>query len=184
MKGVKVKKAAKGRTRGKSVVSIQQIAAAILSLRGATVMVDSDIAGLYNVETRALIQAVKRNKKRFPEDFMFQLTLQEFENWRSQTVMSNPSAKMGLRRRPYVFTEQGVAMLSSVLHSERAVEVNISIMRTFVKLRRELASNHELARKVAHHDEQIGILFEHVGNLLEPPEPKKKAPIGFLRPAG
>ena len=183
MRGTKMKKAANGRTRVKSVVSIQQIAAKILTLRGATVMVDSDIAGLYNVETRALIQAVKRNKRRFPEDFMFQLTLEEFENWRSQFVMSNPSAKMGLRRRPYVFTEQGVAMLSSVLHSERAVEVNISIMRTFVKLRRELASNDELARRVAQHDEQIGVLFEHVGNLLEPPEPKKKAPIGFIRPA-
>lgn len=101
---------------------------------------------------------MKRNAERFPEDFMFQLSPEEFENWRSQIVISNRGAKMGLRRQPYVFTEHGVAMLSSVLRSKRAVEVNISIMRAFVKLRRVLATNEELARKVAQHDRQIGML--------------------------
>ena len=103
------------------------------------------MAKLYNVETRALKQAVRRNIKRFPADFMFEFSKEEFNNWRSQFVTSS-SDKMGLRHAPMAFTEQGVAMLSSVLKSERAIEVNIAIMRTFVRLREMLASNTELAR--------------------------------------
>jgi ORF6N domain len=166
--------------QSEGIVPIERIAARIYVLQGYAGMFASDLADLYGVETRVLIQAVKRNIERFPPDFMFQLTREDLENWRSQIVMTNPAAKMGLRREPYVFTEQGVAMLSSVLRSKRAVEVNIGIMRTFVKMRRVMATNEELARKVAQHDEQIGVLFDHVGNLLEAPEPRKKNPIGFL----
>ena len=154
---------------------MERIAAFLHVVRGYTVIFDSDIAALYGVETRALLQAVRRNLKRFPSDFMFQLSKAEFEIWRSQFVISNPSAKMGLRRPPYAFTEHGVAMLSSVLHSDRAVKVNISIIRTFVKLRRILASNEDLARKIAQHDEEVGILFQHVEAMLAAPEPTKKS---------
>jgi hypothetical protein len=107
----------------------QLIERRIYLIRRQKVMLDRDLAELYRVETRALVQGVKRNLDRFPQDFMFQLTRDELEQWRSQIVISNPGAKMGLRRRPYAFTEQGVAMLSSVLRSERAVQVNIAIMR-------------------------------------------------------
>ena len=102
--------------------------------RGQKVMLDTNLAELYGVETRALVQAVKRNLDRFPEDFMFQLTKEELELWRSQIVISKPAARMALRRRPYAFTEQGVAMLSSVVRSSQAVKVNIAIMRAFVRL--------------------------------------------------
>ncbi|MBZ5621890.1 MAG: ORF6N domain-containing protein [Acidobacteriia bacterium] len=162
------------------MIPIERIASQIYLVREQNVMLDADLAGLYGVETRALVQAVKRNADRFPEDFMFQLSKDELESWRSQIVMSNPGAKMGLRRQPYAFTEHGVAMLSSVLRSKRAVEINIIIVRTFVKLRRLLATNAELALKVAQHDQEIGILFEHVQALLEPPAPKKSHPIGFI----
>ena len=145
---------------------------------------DRDLAELYGVETRALKQAVKRNRKRFPEDFMFELTKQEFEDWRSQFVISN-SDKMGLRYRPMAFTEQGVAMLSSVLNSDRAIEVIIAILRAFVQLRKMIASNEELAKKLGElehrlekHDEDIGLIFEAIRELMTPPDaPPKK--IGF-----
>ena len=128
---------AKKKTTRKSSVSVpvERIEASILIIRGEKAMLDRDLAELYGVETRVLVQAVKRNLKRFPADFMLQMTKKELEVWRSQFVISNPNAKMSLRRRPYAFTEQGVAMLSSVLHSDHAVEVNIAIMRTFVRLR-------------------------------------------------
>ena len=125
-----------------------------LLIRGEKVLLDRDLADLYQVETRVLIQAVNRNIGRFPTDFMFQLSTKELERWRSQFVMSNPAAKMGLRRR-HAFTEQGVAMLSSVLHSERAVEVNIEIMRAFVRLRQLLASHEGLARKLPRPGEEV-----------------------------
>jgi hypothetical protein len=115
-------------------------------IRGEKVLLDRDLAGLYGVETRALKQAVRRNHARFPEDFMFELTAKELADLRSQTVMS--SAHGGLRHPPMAFREQGVAMLSSVLRSDRAVEVNIAIMRTFVQLRRLMDSNRELGRKI------------------------------------
>ena len=114
--------------------SLTTIQNKILDLRGQKVIIDRDLAVMYGVETRALNQAVKRNIERFPSDFMFQLDTQEFENWKSQTVTSN-SDKMGLRKRPYAFTELGVAMLSSVLKSPTAIQINISIMRAFVMIR-------------------------------------------------
>jgi ORF6N domain-containing protein len=144
-------------------------------------MFDADLAALYGVETRALVQAVKRNAERFPQDFMFQLTDKEAEHLRSQFVTSSWG---GRRYNPYAFTEHGVAMLSSVLRSKRAVEVNITIVRTFVRLRRILATHEDLARKVAQHDRQIAVLFDQVKHLLEPPPAPKKPPIGFIHPKG
>lgn len=117
-------------------------------MRGQRVMLDSDLADLYQVTTKRLNEAVKRNVGRFPADFMFQFDKAELENWRSQIATSNPGAKMGLRRPPYAFTELGVAMLSSVLNSERAGQMNIIIMRAFVKLRELLASNRAMAQKI------------------------------------
>ena len=171
---------AKAKTTARSeIIPIERIAASIYVIRGQKVMVDSDLATLYGVETRVLVQAIKRNSARFPEDFMFQLSKEEFDDWRSQIVISNPGTKKGLRYAPYAFTEQGVAMLSSVLRTQRAVDVNIAIVRTFVKLRQILASNEDLARKVAQHDRQIAVLFDHVQKMLTP-APVKKKPIGFI----
>ena len=173
---------AKAKTTAESeIIPVERIAATIYVIRGQNVMVDSDLALLYGVETRVLVQAFKRNIDRFPEDFMFQLSKQEFDDWRSQIVISNPEAKMGLRYAPYAFTEHGVAMLSSVLRSKRAVEVNIAIVRTFVKLRNILGSNENLARKVAQHDRQISVLLAQVQKMLAP-VPVKKKPIGFVPP--
>lgn len=157
-------------------IPIERIASRILLIRGEKVMVDSDLADLYEVLTKHLNQAVRRNLRRFPPDFMFQLTDQEAQALRSQTVTSNDHG--GRRYLPYVFTEQGVAMLSSVLRSDRAADVNVSIMRTFVRLRQALATNEQLARKVDQHDEEIAILFDHVHALLAPP-PEKKVRIGY-----
>ena len=144
-------------------------------------MLDKDLAELYDVETRVLNQAVKRNIKRFPKDFMFQLNSKETENWKSQIVMSN-SVKMGARRNPFVFTEQGVAMLSSVLKSERAILVNIAIMRAFVQLRELIASNDKLAKKLNElekkYDAQFRVVFDAIRKLMEPAE-KPKRKIGF-----
>ncbi len=160
----------------KSVIPIERIAAQIYVIRGHNVMLDADLAELYGVVTKVLNQAVTRNVERFPEDFMFQLSKEEFEHLRSQIVTSSWG---GRRYAPRAFTQEGVAMLSGVLRSPRAVEVNIGIMRAFVRLRRMLAANEELAHKVAQHDQEIGILFEHIEQLLEPVEPPKKRRIGF-----
>jgi hypothetical protein len=158
-----------------------RVEARILMLRGQKVLLDRDLAELYGVETKVLKQAVKRNIERFPEDFAFVLNTAEFTNWRSQFVTSN-SDKMGLRYAPMAFTEQGVAMLSSVLRSPQAIAINIEIMRTFVRLRRILESNKELARKLeelaADCDSKFKIVFETLDALLAPPE-KKSNPIGF-----
>lgn len=132
----------------KLLIPIERIQKSIYLIREQKVMLDRDLSELYGVETRVLVQAVKRNFTRFPEDFMFQFTKEELQDWRSQFVMSNPAAKMGLRRRPYAFTEQGVAMLPSVLNSERAVQVNILIIRAFVQMRQLLASQKGLMQKV------------------------------------
>ena len=148
-------------------------------------MLSSDLAQLYGVEPKVLIQAVKRNIERFPEDFMFQLTNQEFINLKSQFVTSSWG---GIRRaNPYAFTEQGVAMLSSVLRSKQAVHVNVAIMRAFVKLREILSINKELAhklaqieRKIEKHDEDIRLIFDAIRQLMTPPEPKRRR-IGFLQ---
>ena len=173
----------------------------ILSLRSQRVMLDADLAQLYDVETRAVVQAVKRNAQRFPADFMFQLSHQEWDSLRSQTVISNVagSGRGGRRTAPYAFTEQGVAMLSTVLSSERAVAVNIEIMRTFVRVR-ELANTHQdLAKRLAEiefkteslelqHDtfsrntrNQLREVFEAIRALTMPPNPPKR-PIGFVTP--
>jgi len=165
-----------------SLIPAERIANRIYVIRDEKVMLDSDLAELYGVPTKVLNQAVRRNRDRFPEDFMFQLTKAELENWRSQIVTSNPAAKMGLRRNPLVFTEHGVAMLSSVLRSKKAVQVNIAIIRTFVRIRQILASNRDLARKVDEHDRKITLLFETVEKLLTPPAPPKKSPIGYIKP--
>ncbi len=166
-----------------SVIPSDRINSLIYFLHGEKVMLDFDLAALYGVETRALNQAVSRNLGRFPADFMFQLSKAELEKWRSHVVMSSPSARMGLRRRPYAFTEQGVAMLSSVLRSERAVQVNIQIIRTFIRLRRLLSTHTDLARKVEElekkYDGQFKVVFEAIRALMEPPEESRKEPMGF-----
>ncbi len=154
----------------------------IYFLRNLKVMLDRDLAELYGVETRVLKQAVRRNIKRFPEDFMFELSKEEFTNWRSQFVISNNGDKMGLRHPPMAFTEQGVAMLSSVLKSDRAIQVNIQIMRAFNKLRQMLATHKDLKKKIeameAKYDKQFRVVFEAIKQLLaEDKKPKRK--IGF-----
>jgi phage regulator Rha-like protein len=146
-------------------------------------MLDIDLAELYEVETRALIQAVKRNTDRFPDDFMFQLNNQEVISLRSQSVISK-SGRGGRRYLPYVFTEQGVAMLSTVLKSDRAIKVNIAIMRAFVKLRELIASHKDLVKRLDElekkYDAQFKVVFEAIRQLMAPPE-KKKQKIGFKR---
>ena len=165
---------------GRSVVPVERIENAILFIRGQKVMLDADLARLYGVSTKAFNQAMRRNKDRFPPDFAFQLTDQEFHSLRSQFVTSN--GRGGRRYRPYAFTEQGVAMLSSVLQSKRAVQVNIEIMRTFARLRRMLASNEELARKLAalerKYDAQFKVVFDAIRQLMAPPAPPRRR-IGF-----
>lgn len=165
--------------------NVPAIEGLILLIRGHKVLMDKDLAELYGVETRVLIQAVKRNSSRFPADFMFQLSKEEAKHLRSQFVISK-QRRGGLRYLPYVFTEQGVAMLSSVLNSESAVEINIEIMRAFVRLREMMLSTKDLARKLdalerkfESHDKHIRSLFEAIRQLMAPPEPKKRK-IGFL----
>jgi hypothetical protein len=156
-----------------------RIARAIGLLRGQKVLLDFDLAVLYGVETKALKRAVKRNLPRFPGDFMFELTEEEFENLRGQ---SGASRWGGRRYRPYAFTEQGVAMLSSVLGSERAVRVNIEIMRAFVRLRDMLSTHAELARKLAalerKYDSQFKMVFDAIRELMTP-DKRSGRPIGF-----
>ena len=167
-----------------NLIPQESIESKIFSIRGKRVLLDRDLAVLYGVETRVLNQAVKRNITRFPEDFMFQLTKEETENWKSQIVISNRE-KMGLRRRPYAFTEQGVAMLSSVLNSERAIQVNIQIMRAFIKLKEMLSTHKDLKQKIEEmekkYDYQFKIVFDAIKQLLEPPV-KQKSKIGFQKP--
>jgi hypothetical protein len=158
----------------------------IYLIRGCKVMLDSDLAELYQVPTKRLNEAVRRNVRRFPPDFMFRLSGEEFQNWRSQIATSNPAAKMGLRRPPYAFTEHGVAMLSSVLTSERAVELNILIIRAFVRLREYLMTHKDLARKLEdvertqqEHGAHIEQIYGYIQRLLEPAEESSKRRIGF-----
>ncbi len=172
-----------------SLVPAARIERAILVLRGHKVLLDADLAALYEVETRVLVQAVKRNLERFPEDFMFQLGPEEVEALRSQSVTSKNPGRGGRRYAPYAFTEQGVAMLSSVLKSPRAIAANIEIMRAFVRLRELIASNKELAAKLGHlekklgtHDQAITEIMHAIRQLMMPPEPAKKRPIGFVTP--
>jgi hypothetical protein len=188
----------------KEIVTIEQIARRICYVRGEKVLLDVDLAALYGVTTKVLNQAVRRNRVRFPSDFMFQLTTEELRILRSQIVTSSSQGAVdqeagknssqivtsskrhgGRRYRPYVFTEQGVAMLSSMLNSDRAVGVNIAIMRAFVRLRQTLDANRELARKfdqlerrVGKHDEEIAAILETIRQLMAPPE-KPRRQIGF-----
>ena len=164
------------------VVPVERIERSIFLVRGQRVMLDTDLAKLYGVTTKRLNEQVKRNRDRFPSDFMFQLTRQEVTNLRSQFATSSWG---GIRYLPLAFTEQGVAMLSGGLHSKRAIQVNIEIMRAFIRLRQVLASHKELAqklgqleRKVASHDVHIQSLFEAIRQLMTPsPAPRRR--IGF-----
>jgi len=182
-----------------TLVSVERIERAILTVRGHKVMLDADLAALYGVETRVLVQAVKRNPGRFPKDFMFQMTHQELAVWRSQIVMSNPGARMGLRRPPFAFTEHGALMSATVLNSPRAVEMSLYVVRAFVRMREVLAAHKALAKKLANlekktealalkHDQlalatraQFKEVIAALHALMTPLEPKRR-PIGFVTP--
>ena len=171
--------------------SEDSIAPVIYYVRGEKVMIDRDLAMLYGMETRRVKEAVRRNIGRFPTDFMFELSDEEFQNWRSQFATSN-SERMGLRYNPMVFTEQGIAMLSSVVNSPRAIEVNIAIMRTFVKMRKLMLQNVELSERLreleetvtanfSEHDEKFELIFQAINQLTQKRnEPRR--PIGFSEP--
>ena len=169
---------------GSNLIPQEIIEQKIYLIRGHKVMLSNHLAELYDVEVRSLIQAVKRNKDRFPDDFMLQLTDAEFQNLKSQIVISSWG---GFRRStPYAFTEQGVAMLSSVLRSKRAIQVNIAIMRAFVKLREILSTHKDLAQKlnelehkIERHDEEIMAIFDAIRQLMAPPPREPKRRIGF-----
>lgn len=171
------------------VIPVEFIEQKIYLIRGHKVMLDSDLAELYQVETFNLNKAVKRNLDRFPEDFMFQLTTEEAESLRFQIGISKPQGRGGRRYLPYAFTEHGVAMLSSVLTSKRAVELNILIIRAFVRLREYLATHKDLARKLEdvertqqEHSAHIQQIYDYIQQLLAPtPEPQKRR-IGFTAP--
>jgi hypothetical protein len=166
-----------------NIVSVEVIATKIFEIRGKKVMLDRDLAKLYGVPVKVLNQAVKRNLKRFPDDFMYQLTRQEIMNLKSQFVTSSWG---GVRKLPYVFTEQGVAMLSSILNSERAIHVNIRIMRAFVKLKELLLTHKDLSiridkleRQYVTHDEKIKDIFEAIRQLIASPKVKERRIAGF-----
>jgi hypothetical protein len=175
----------------------ERIDSRIYLIRGAKVMISTHLAELYQVEPRSLIQAVKRNLKRFPEDFMFQLTWEEANLLKSQSVIlreqQNPNSRSqivilnwgkNIKHLPYAFTEQGIAMLSSVLRSDRSISVNIEIMRAFVRIRRMLATHADLARKLASlekkYNAQFKVVFDAIRQLMTPPHPKNKQPIGYV----
>ncbi|MBC7487758.1 MAG: ORF6N domain-containing protein [Cytophagaceae bacterium] len=169
------------------IISEETIINKIYLVRGHKVMLDRDLAEMYGVETRVLNQAIKRNEKRFPADFMLQMTSEELSDWKSQNVISNKE-KMGLRKPPNVFTEQGVAMLSSVLNSETAIEVNIQIIRTFTRIRQMLSEHTELRlevekikKKLDNQDKNMEVVFQYLDELLEKkdqPKPERKS-IGY-----
>jgi hypothetical protein len=165
------------------MVPVDRIEGMIYRIRSQRVMLDADLADLYGVETKSLNRAVKRNIERFPEDFMFQLTSEEFENLRFQIGTSRSWG--GRRYPPYAFTEQGVAMLSGVLKSERAINVNIEIMRAFVRLRYIMSTHKDLADKLdaleGKYDRQFKVVFEAIRKLMTPPEPEGRKRIGFRK---
>ena len=180
---------------GQELIQPEQIERAVLLIRGQRVMLDRDLAELYGVPTKILNKAVKRHQKRFPKDFMIQLSSDELTNWRFQFGTSNFGLKMGLRYRPYAFTSLGVSMLSSVLNNDRAIEVNIAIMRVFDRLRELIAEDRSLAalvtehehrldkceHRVDGHDQDIAALIETVPGLPEP-EPERRPVLGFAPP--
>ena len=163
-------------------VPIERIEKAIFLIRGERVMLDRGLAALYGVSTKVFNQAVKRHNNRFPSDFMFQLTMEEAQALRSRSQFVTLKRGQNIKYRPNAFTEHGILMLSSVLNSERAVQVNIEIMRTFVRLRQMLSSNTELAKKLEElehkYDAQFKLVFDAIRQLMTPPEPKRKQ-IGF-----
>jgi hypothetical protein len=180
-------------TNNALIASVEQIESQIFLIRGQRVMLDEDLAALYEVETKRLNEQVRRNQERFPEDFMFQLTAEEFANLKSQFVTSslrsqiatsnNPPGRGGRRHLPYAFTEHGAIMAASVLNSPRAVEASVQVVRAFVQLRQILASNAELSRKLValekNYDIKFKAIFEAIHQLMTPADPKKKRPIGF-----
>ncbi len=171
----------------KVLVATESIETKILTIRGHRVMLDADLAELYGVETKRFNEQVRRNVERFPEDFMFQLSEEEFDGLRSQFATSNNSPGRGGRRhRPYAFTEHGAIMAASVLHSPRAVEISVHVVRAFVHLRELISTHKELSRKldelehkVSSHDQAIAGLISAIRQLMTPPDPKKKRPMGF-----
>jgi hypothetical protein len=169
-------------------IPYERVVSKIYLLRGQKVMLDRDLAGLYAVETKRLKESVKRNIGRFPDDFMFQMTRAELKNWRSNFAASNAD-KMGLRYAPYCFTEQGVAMLSSVLNSERAIKVNIEIIRAFTHIRRVLTENTELRlaiekleKRTDNNTKNIEIVFQYIDELTVKKSPKPRKAIGYKIP--
>jgi len=171
----------------KSFLSDEAIVNKIYLIRKQKIMLDRDLAEMYGIETKVLKQAVKRNMERFPKDFMFEMSKKEFENWRSQIVTSNSSDVMGLRYAPFCFTEQGVAMLSSILNSHLAIQVNIQIIRVFTKMKELLLNNKDILLKlekmekdVKENKKDIALIFEALKQLLNPVQPKRRM-IGFNR---
>ena len=176
-----------------SIVQVpdEVIMSKIYLVRGVKVMLDRDLANIYGIATRVLKQAVRRNLKRFPEDFMFSMSKEELHIWRSQIVTSN-SDKMGLRHPPYCFTEHGVVMLASVLHSEKAIQINIQIVRVFAKMREMLASNKDILRKleslqdqINNHDNHFLVLFKYLEEMekekMHIEDQRKRKRIGYKR---
>lgn len=170
-------------------IADEMIVSRIFLIRGQKVMIDRDLAELYGVETKVLNQAVRRNIERFPEDFMFQLSDDELKNWKSQIVTSN-SVKIGLRKKPLAFTEQGLAMLSSVLNSKVAIQVNIQIIRLFTKMREMLLTHKDLLLKIEQlerqtdkNTEDIQSVFKYLKQMLLPVEQVNRQRIGFKREA-
>jgi phage regulator Rha-like protein len=165
-----------------AVIPVERIERAILSIRGEKVMLDSDLAELYGVETKVLNQAVKRNLDRFPADFMFQLTAIEVFNLNRSQIVTGSQKHRDPRFPPYAFTEHGALMLANVLNSERAAQTSVQVVRAFVRLRQMLASNAELARKLAalenKYDRQFKVVFDAIRRLMSRPEPKRRE-IGF-----
>lgn len=171
-----------------SMVPLERVVSRIFLVRGQKVMLDADLAKLYSVPTRRLNEQVRRNADRFPEDFAFQMTNQEFAILISQNATSSRDIRShgGRRKRPLVFTEHGAIMAASVLNSPRAVQISVFVVRAFVQLREMLSSNkalarklNELERKLTTHDQAITELIEAIRQIMTPPEPKKKRPIGF-----
>jgi hypothetical protein len=174
-----------GMNRSLKILPDESIERRICVIRGHNVMLDSDLAALYGVTTGRLNEQVKRNRARFPEDFAFQLDQREFEILLSQNAIPN-EAHGGRRTRPWAFSEHGILMLSSVLRSERAVQVNIAIMRTFVRMQEAMTSHRELARRIDEieqkYDARFKAVFDAIGKLMEPPSVPPKRPIGYVHP--
>jgi hypothetical protein len=168
----------------KQLIPTERIQQQIYMIRGHRVMRDADLAKLYGVPTKVLLQSVKRNRARFPEDFMFQLSPQELQNWRSQFVTSNLADKMGLRRSPFVFTEPGVAMLSSVLRSARAIQVNIAIVRAFIQLRHIISLHRDLARRISAQEKKMEGLTDYVQKMFDLIHPLLDGPTTPIKEIG